>query len=62
MTPEELKEMANSGQLKPDDLIWKQGMKDWIEAAVGKATPDALGHYEFANGISVPDTENEKET
>ena len=54
--------MANSGQLKPDDLIWKQGMKDWIEAAVGKATPDALGHYEFANGISVPDTENEKET
>ena len=33
VTPEELKELANSGQLKPDDLIWKKGMKDWIEAA-----------------------------
>ena len=36
VTPEALKEMANSGQLTPDDLIWKKGMKDWIEA--GTAT------------------------
>ena len=36
VTPEELKELANAGQLKPDDLIWKKGMKDWIEA--GTAT------------------------
>jgi hypothetical protein len=27
-----LKEMATSGQLSPNDLIWKEGMSQWMEA------------------------------
>ena len=36
VSTEQLKQLANSGQLKSCDLIWKQGMKNWVEA--GKAT------------------------
>jgi len=32
VTPEELKELVNSGQLKPHDLIWKKGMPNWVPA------------------------------
>jgi len=28
----ELAELASTGQLQPDDLIWKQGMEDWLPA------------------------------
>jgi hypothetical protein len=28
----ELLELAQSGELKPDDLVWKQGQKDWKPA------------------------------
>jgi uncharacterized RDD family membrane protein YckC len=29
---EQLKRMAQSGQISPEDLIWRQGLKDWIPA------------------------------
>lgn len=29
----ELKEMARSGELKPRDLVWKEGMDDWAPAS-----------------------------
>ncbi len=29
---EKLMEMANSGELTPDSLVWKKGMKDWKKA------------------------------
>ena len=29
VTSGQLKQMAASGQLAPDDLIWKEGLTDW---------------------------------
>jgi len=28
----ELKQLAQTGQLKPDDLVWREGMGDWLPA------------------------------
>jgi uncharacterized protein DUF4339 len=30
---DQLKQLASSGQLQPNDLIWKEGMANWIQAA-----------------------------
>jgi hypothetical protein len=30
---EQLKQLAAAGQLQPDDLIWKEGMANWIQAS-----------------------------
>jgi len=30
---EQLKQLASAGQLQPNDLIWKEGMANWIQAA-----------------------------
>lgn len=30
---EQLKQLAATGQLEPHDLVWKQGMANWVEAA-----------------------------
>lgn len=30
---EQLKELAASGQLAPTDLVWKEGMAQWVEAS-----------------------------
>jgi hypothetical protein len=30
---DQLKQLAASGQLEPHDLVWKQGMANWVEAA-----------------------------
>lgn len=32
----ELKQLATSGQLKPTDLVWQDGMPDWVEASTIK--------------------------
>ena len=41
----ELKRMASSGHLSPDDMVWKEGMPNWVPAAKLKglftATPAA---------------------
>lgn len=28
----DLKQLASSGQLAPTDLVWKEGMRDWVPA------------------------------
>ncbi|MBW2039469.1 MAG: DUF4339 domain-containing protein [Deltaproteobacteria bacterium] len=33
VSPSELKQMAASGQLKPSDLVWKEGLPNWRKAA-----------------------------
>lgn len=39
----ELKALASSGGLGPDDMVWKEGMKDWIKASSVKGLiPTAL--------------------
>jgi hypothetical protein len=32
--PAELKQLADRGQLGPDDLVWREGMDDWVPARV----------------------------
>jgi hypothetical protein len=32
ISPADLKQMADSGQLSPDDIIWKEGMPTWVSA------------------------------
>jgi TM2 domain-containing membrane protein YozV len=32
VTEAELKRLAADGKLRPDDLVWKDGMPDWVEA------------------------------
>ncbi len=32
VNPAELKRLARSGTLQPDDLVWKDGMAEWVEA------------------------------
>ena len=44
VTAADLKQMAASGQLRPDDLVWKEGMAQWAKASQLKgvfATPGA---------------------
>ncbi|HZK80642.1 MAG TPA: GYF domain-containing protein [Humisphaera sp.] len=44
VTAADLKQMAASGQLRPDDLVWKDGMAQWAKASQLKgvfATPGA---------------------
>ena len=32
VTEDELRRLARDGQLKPTDLVWRDGMPDWVEA------------------------------
>jgi GYF domain 2 len=32
VTEDALQRMARSGTLRPDDLVWREGMADWVEA------------------------------
>jgi hypothetical protein len=32
VTPQQLKQMATSGQLQPEDLVWREGMPKWVPA------------------------------
>jgi hypothetical protein len=32
VTEDALRQLATSGQLRPTDLVWKDGMADWVEA------------------------------
>jgi GYF domain 2 len=36
VTTAELKSLARSGQLRPDDMIWREGQGDWVPAAHAK--------------------------
>ncbi|HIQ22992.1 MAG TPA: DUF4339 domain-containing protein, partial [Planctomycetes bacterium] len=33
VSPLELRHLAASGQLRPEDLVWREGLADWIPAA-----------------------------
>ena len=44
----ELKRMAQSGQIQPNDMVWKDGMPEWVQASRVKglfdpaAAPEAV--------------------
>jgi hypothetical protein len=44
----ELKQVADTGKLKPDDLVWQEGMKEWIPARKVK------GLFETKTAVAVP--------
>lgn len=33
VSAEQLKKLAAAGQLAPDDMVWKEGMDDWVDAS-----------------------------
>jgi hypothetical protein len=40
MAPSEIKQLADAGQLKPDNLVWREGMEDWVPAEMVKGLFD----------------------
>jgi|694.fasta_scaffold28470_2 hypothetical protein len=41
--PDEIKRLFQSGEIKPDDLVWEEGMPDWVRAgSVLQAAPPPL--------------------
>ena len=41
--PDEIKGLFQSGEIKPDDLVWEEGMPDWVRAgSVLQAAPPPL--------------------
>ena len=32
VSAKELQRLAESGELRPDDLVWKEGMDEWVPA------------------------------
>jgi hypothetical protein len=53
-----LKELAEEGDLEPEDLVWTQGMEDWQEASSAEGVKDF-----FASPPSLPaDPDDEKST
>lgn len=60
----ELKQLADSGQLSPDDQVWREGMADWVaastipklfsDAAAGGAAPQQTGTAPAAGTGGMP--------
>lgn len=48
----ELRRLARSGQLLPTDLIWKQGMPQWVPASSGKGL--FADHSGIQSGVPTP--------
>ena len=59
----DLQELARTGKLQPDDLIWKEGMKEWVPAdkTTGlfpdrpEASPPPIPESHRANGQRIAD-------
>ncbi len=47
----ELKRLAHSGQLSPDDLVWKEGMGSWVAASKVKGLFDNLAGGKSAASV-----------
>ncbi len=41
MTREQMRELAGQGQLQPTDLVWREGMADWLPAS---SVSELMGH------------------
>jgi hypothetical protein len=59
---EELKRLAAAGQLRPTDLVWKDGMADWLAAAkVRGLFPAAVEAVSIPDPVSRPLEAGEEE-
>jgi hypothetical protein len=50
----ELKQLADAGKLRPDDLVWQEGVKDWIPARKVKGLFDAKQVAAAAPTVTAP--------
>ncbi|HKB05569.1 MAG TPA: GYF domain-containing protein [Gemmataceae bacterium] len=54
VTEDDLKRRAADGLLKPDDLVWKNGMPDWVEArTVAVLFPKSAAPADRPSGSSI---------
>lgn len=58
-TSTQLKQLATSGQLKPSDLVWQEGMPDWVPASAVRGLFPAAGKP-LGDSSIVPPQEAEK--
>src|SRR5688500_7523913 len=60
VTLDALRQQASSGELKPGDLVWGEGMPDWVDArqvpqlAGSFALAPDEGEYDIAAGQGAP--------
>jgi hypothetical protein len=59
VSPEQLKQLATSGRLRPSDMVWKQGMAQWVAANQIKglfsaATPETPPPLPVARSSAAP--------
>ena len=54
VTSAQLKQAAQSGQLTPNDLVWKDGMPDWVPATKLKGIFDGASAAAAAPVASIP--------
>ena len=56
VTTAQLKQLAEQGLLKPDDLVWQEGMSEWKPAGVIKGLFPAKGSASESRGITAAKT------
>jgi hypothetical protein len=54
VTTAQLKQLAEQGLLKPDDLVWQEGMSEWKPAGVIKGLFPAKPSVSEARGVTSP--------
>ena len=59
VTSRKLKELAENGELRPDDLVWKEGLSDWVAAKKvkglipkGERIDSSMGVIPASSGIN----------
>lgn len=52
VSPQQIREMAASGQLQPTDTVWKEGMAQWVPASSLKGLPFRGGAVAPSQGQS----------
>jgi tetratricopeptide (TPR) repeat protein len=62
VTPQQLKQLAASGDLQPTDLIWKEGMDDWVQASkVKRLFSEKTGREKMPPAVPLPARDEQRE-
>jgi hypothetical protein len=57
LSPQQVKQMADAGQLQGSDLVWKEGLPQWVPAIQVKGLLSGTG-----SGLGMPPAQSEKST
>ena len=55
VSSKQLKDLAASGELQPTNLVWKEGMKQWVAAGSVKGlfvTPEVPPLFELSTAVA----------